>query len=207
MAVAALKACHHGGDGEGQQQNPDEDGDLRGFLQNSDKVPPPKMHHIEVAVEGQGDEEGDAGSSVEEQHEEHRLALPVFLAAPESVLVVVRFGREADHQQEIRHHDVEEEDAFVLPELEPKEEVSGTVLFSCATSAEQSLDKVSGSVESAVDRCSQLFCHKVMSHSSTLIFNLSVMQQTEFVFLNDLWASDRFCLFPNWPQFVNSTSA
>lgn len=141
MAVAALKGFHHGGDGEGQQQNPDDDGDLRGFLQNSDKVPPPKMHHVEVAVEGQGDEEGDAGSSVEKQHEEHRLAHPVFLAAPESLAVVVRFGREAHHQQEISHHNVEEEDAFVLPELEPKEEVSGTVLFSCATrSAEQTLN-------------------------------------------------------------------
>lgn len=128
VAVAALKGIHHGGDGEGQQKNPDDDGDLRGFLHNSHTVPPPKMHHVEVAVEGQGDEEGDAGSSVEKQHEDHRLALEVFLAAPESVAVAVHFGREADHQQEVSHHDVEEEDAFVLPELEPKAEFRGTVL-------------------------------------------------------------------------------
>lgn len=136
MAVAALKSVHHGGDGEGQQQNPDDDGDLGGFLQNPDTVPLPKMHHVEVPVEGQGDEEGDAGSSVEEQHEEHRLAHPVFIAAPESMTVVVHFDREADHQQEISHHDVEEEDAFVLPELEPKEEVGA---FELCKSAVQSI--------------------------------------------------------------------
>lgn len=98
VAITALKGLHHGGDGEGQQEKPDDDGDLGSFLQDFDKVPPPEMHHIEVAIDGQGDEEGDAGPSVEKQHEEHCLADHVALAAPQHVLVVVRLGRETGHQ-------------------------------------------------------------------------------------------------------------
>lgn len=120
VTVAALEAVQHGGDGEGQQQEPDDDGDLGGFLQDFDKVPSAEMHHVEIAVDGQHDEEGDAGASVEEQHEEHGLADHRVAAASLVVLVVVDLGREAGHQQEISNHDIEEEDAFVLPELEPK---------------------------------------------------------------------------------------
>lgn len=81
------------------------------------------MHHIEVAIDGQGDEEGNTGSSVEEQHEEHRLADHIVLAAPQLVAVMVGLGRKTGHQQEVRNHNIEQEDTFVLPELEPKEEV------------------------------------------------------------------------------------
>lgn len=129
MAVAALEGFHHGGDGEGQQEEPDEDGDLRRFLQYLDEVPPPEMHHVEVAIDGEGDEEGDTGSSVEEQHEEHDFAEDRVLAAPQSVLVVVDLGRKTDHQQEVRNHNIEQEDTFVLPELEPKEEVKNRTIF------------------------------------------------------------------------------
>lgn len=123
VAVAALEGLDHHGDGEGQQEQPDDDGDLRGFLQHFDKIPPPEMHHVEVAVQGEGDEEGDAGAAVEEQHEEHRLAQHFVGAAPLAVVVVVGLGRETGHQQEVSNHDVEQEDAFVLPELEPEGEV------------------------------------------------------------------------------------
>lgn len=123
VAVTALKGPHHSGDGEGQQEKPDDDGDLRRFLHDFDKVPPPKMHHIEVAIDGQGDEEGNTGPSVEKQHEEHRLTGHAVVAAPQLVMVVVGLGRETGHQQEISNHDIEQEDTFVLPELEPKEEV------------------------------------------------------------------------------------
>lgn len=122
VAVAALEGLEHGGDGERQQQEPDDDGDLRRFLQHFDEVPASQMHHVEVAVDGQRDEEGDAGPAVEEQHEEHGLAHGAVRAAPHVVAVVVGFDGEAGHQQEVCNHDVEEEDAFVLPELEPRDE-------------------------------------------------------------------------------------
>lgn len=123
VAVAALKGSHHGGDGERQQEKPDDDGDLRRFLQHFDEIPPPEVHHVEVAVDGEGDEEGDAGSAVEEQHEEHRLARHFVLAASQAIPIMVGLGRKAGHQQEVSNHNIEQEDTFVLPELEPKEEV------------------------------------------------------------------------------------
>lgn len=132
VAVAALESGDHSGDGEGQQEEPDDDGDLRRFLQHFDKVPPPEVHHVEVAVDGQSDEEGDAGSPIEEQHEEHRLADSGVTAAPLSVKVVVSLDGEAGHQQEVSDHNVEQENAFVLPELEPEEEVTDKCL-TCIT--------------------------------------------------------------------------
>lgn len=123
VTVAALEGLQHGGDGEGQQEKPDDDGDLRRFLQDFDKIPSPKMHHIEIAVDGQHDEEGNASASVEEQHEEQGLADWRAVAASLVVLVVVDLGWKAGHQQEISNHDIEEEDAFVLPELEPKRKI------------------------------------------------------------------------------------
>lgn len=99
MAVTALKGLHHSGDGEGQQEKPDDDGDLRRFLQHFDKVPSSKMYHIEVAIDGQGDEEGNTGSSVEKQHEEHRLTHHVILAAPQAIVVMVGLERKTGHQQ------------------------------------------------------------------------------------------------------------
>lgn len=132
VAVTALKGLHHSGDGEGQQKKPDEDRDLRRFLQNFDKVPPSKMDHVEVAINGQGDKEGNAGSSIEKQHEEHRLTHHIIRAVPLVVTVVVGLGRKTGHQQEISNHNIEQEDGFILPELEPIEEVvnkTGVVLF------------------------------------------------------------------------------
>lgn len=123
MAVTALKGLHHRGNGEGQQEKPDDDGNLRGFLQYFDKVSSPEVHHIEVAVDGQGDEKSDAGSPVEEQHEEHSLAHDGVIAAPQIMVVVVGFNGETHYQQEIGDYNVEQEDTFVLPELEPGEEV------------------------------------------------------------------------------------
>lgn len=123
VTVAALEGLQHGGDGEGQQEQPDDDGDLRTFLQDFDKVPPPQMHHVEVAIDGQHDEEGDARPSVEEEHEVHGLADHLVGAASLVVLVMVDLDWEAGHQQEVRNHDIEQEDAFVLPELEPKREI------------------------------------------------------------------------------------
>lgn len=120
VAVATLKGFQHGGDGEGQQEEPDDDGDLRTFLKDLDNVPPPQMHHVEIAINGQHHQEGDAGPAVEEQHEVHGLAEHCVGAAPLVVLVVVDLDREAGHQQEVSNHDVEKKDAFVLPELEPK---------------------------------------------------------------------------------------
>lgn len=121
VAVAALEGLDHGWGGEGQQQEPDDDGDLWGLFQDLDKVPPAQVHHVEVAVNGQHDEEGDARAPVEEEHEEHGLAGHIVIAAPQLVAVVVGFEGKAGHQQEVGHHDVEEEDALVPPELEPVE--------------------------------------------------------------------------------------
>lgn len=99
MAVTALKGRHHGGGGEGQQEKPDDDGDLRRFLQYFDKVPPSEMYHIEVAINGQGDKEGNTGSSVEKQHEEHCLTHHVIIAAPQAMIVMVGLERKTDYQQ------------------------------------------------------------------------------------------------------------
>lgn len=120
MAVAALKCVDHGGDGEGQQEEPYDQGDLRRLLKHPDAVFPSGMDDAEVAVERQGDEEGDAGSSVEEQHEEHGLTDRIVVVVPQVVLIVMDLKGKTGHQQEISHHYVEQEDTVVLPESEPK---------------------------------------------------------------------------------------
>lgn len=122
VAVTALKGFHHSGDCEGQQEKPDDDRDLRRFLEDFDEISPAKMYHIEVAIDGQCDEEGNTGTSVEEQHEEHHLTHTIILTAPHMVMVMVGLGRKTSHQQEISNHDIEQEDTFVLPELEPEDE-------------------------------------------------------------------------------------
>lgn len=122
VAVAALKGLDHGGDGEGKQQEPDENRNLGRFLQHFDTVSPSKMDHVEVAIEGEDDEEGYTGSSVEKQHEKHRFTNHIVTAAPQVVLIMVDLERKAGHQQKISNHNVEQEDAFVLPELEPEDE-------------------------------------------------------------------------------------
>lgn len=88
-------------------------------MEELDAVPFAQVHHIEVAVDGQRGEEGDARPTVEEEHEEHGLALALVVAAADAVLVAVGLGWQADHQQKVSHHNVEEEHAVGLPELEP----------------------------------------------------------------------------------------
>jgi len=77
------------------------------------------VHHIEVAVDGQDGEEGNACPTVEEEHEVHGFAQVFIFAAPEAVLVAVGLDWQAYHQQEVSHHNVEQEHAVGLPELEP----------------------------------------------------------------------------------------
>lgn len=78
------------------------------------------MDHFKVAIKGQSDEEGNTGPTVEKQHEEHRLADHIILAAPCALLVMIDFYWKTGHQQKISNHYVEQESAFVLPELEPE---------------------------------------------------------------------------------------
>lgn len=82
------------------------------------------MDHVKVAVDGEGGEEGDAGSPVEEEHGEHGFAHQLVLTAPLALLEVIGLGRKAHHQQEIGHHDIEEEDTVGSPELESEERES-----------------------------------------------------------------------------------
>lgn len=138
MAVAALKGCDHSRSGEGKQEDPDDDRNLRRFLKHVDKISPSKMDHIEVAIEGHCDEEGDAGSSIEKQHEEHYLTKHSVLTAPQVVLVMMDLERKAAHQQEISNHNIEQEDCFVLPELVSKKE-AGHKTFNCFTASEFAL--------------------------------------------------------------------
>lgn len=140
VAVATLKGVNHSGDGEGQQEEPYDDGDLRTFLQHLDKIPPPKMYHVEVAVEGEGDEEGDTGPSVEKQHKQHCLAQHFIRAASLAMIVMVDLGRKTRHQQEVSNHNIEQEDTFVLPEFEPKEEVNDKTVI-CFTVAKCTLQQ------------------------------------------------------------------
>lgn len=132
VTIAALEGLHQGGDGEGQQEEPDHYGDLRRLLKHVDEVPPPEMNHVEVSIEGQRDEEADTRPPVEEQHEEHCLTNHTVGAAPLALLIVVGLGRKTHHQQEVSDHNIEEEDAFVLPEFEPKEEVRDKQLMFCS---------------------------------------------------------------------------
>ncbi|PWA27662.1 hypothetical protein CCH79_00000614 [Gambusia affinis] len=79
------------------------------------------MDDAEVAVQGQSDEEADAGPSIEEQHEVHQTANNLILTVPQIVLIVVNFNRNTDHQQKISNHNVEEEHALKIPEDEDVE--------------------------------------------------------------------------------------
>lgn len=64
MAVAALKGLEHGGNGERQQKQPNEDGDLGRFLQGFQEILPAWVNHVEVAIDGGHSQEGDAGPPV-----------------------------------------------------------------------------------------------------------------------------------------------
>lgn len=118
QTVAAVEGADHGGGGEDQQQDPDAHTLQGRLIEGLDAVPPPQVDHAEVAVQGQQDEEDDAGAAVQEQHEEHGLADGVGLAPPQVVLEIVNLDGQTDHQQEVSNHNVEEEDALVPPEFE-----------------------------------------------------------------------------------------
>lgn len=120
VAVAAVKVLQHGGDGEGQEKQPYDDRDLRRFLDGFEEILPPGMHHVEIPIYGGDGQEGDAGPSVQKQHEEHRLAHHVVGAPSLSLDVVVSFDRQTEEQEDVCQHQVEQEDIVGVgfPELE-----------------------------------------------------------------------------------------
>lgn len=120
VAVAAVKVLEHGRHGERQQQQPDEDGDVRRLLERLQQVLAAGMHHVEVAIDGGDGEEGDAGAAVEEEHEEHGLAHRVVFAPPLARDEVVRLDGQAEEQQDVCQHQVEQEDVVGvgLPEFQ-----------------------------------------------------------------------------------------
>lgn len=120
VAVTAFKVLEHGGHGERQQEQPDEDGDLRRLLERLQQVLAAGVHHVEVAVDGGDGEEGDAGAAVEEEHEEHGLAHRVVFAPPLALDEVVRLDGQAEEQQDVGQHQVEQEDVVGvgLPEFQ-----------------------------------------------------------------------------------------
>ena len=119
MAVAAFKGVQHGGDGEGQQKQPDDDGDVRRLFEGLEEVLPAGPDHVEVAVDGDDSEEGDAGPAVQEHHEEHGLAGGVQDASPLPHQEVVSLEGQAEEQQDVGQHHVKQEDvvAVCLPKL------------------------------------------------------------------------------------------
>ena len=124
VAVAALEAVQHGGDGEGEQQQPDDDGDVRGLLEGLEEVLPARPDHVEVAVDGDDSEEGDAGPAVQEHHEEHGLAGDVLTTSSRPAQEVVCLEREAEEKQDVGQDHVEEADvvAVCLPKLQLEDE-------------------------------------------------------------------------------------
>lgn len=82
VAVAALGRLEHGGNAERQEEEPDEDGDVWRLLEHLQEVLLPGVHHGDVAVDGNHGEEGDAGSPVQKQHEEHGFADGIVVAPP-----------------------------------------------------------------------------------------------------------------------------
>lgn len=59
--MTLAKGLEHGGNGERHQEEPDEDRDVRRFLQ---EILVARMHHVEVAIDGGDGQEGDAGPPV-----------------------------------------------------------------------------------------------------------------------------------------------
>lgn len=64
MTVAAVKVLEHGGNGEGQKKQPDEDGDMRRFLERFQEILSTRMHHVKISIDGRDRQEGDAGAPV-----------------------------------------------------------------------------------------------------------------------------------------------
>lgn len=64
VAVAAVKVLEHGGNGEWQKKQPDEDRDMRRFLESFQEVLSTRMHHVKISIDGSDRQEGDAGAPV-----------------------------------------------------------------------------------------------------------------------------------------------
>ena len=120
MTVAAFKGVQHRGNGEGQQKQPDDDGDVRRLLEGLEEVLPAWPDHVEVAVDGDDSEEGDAGPAVQEHHEEHSLTGGVLDTSPLPAQEVVCLEGQAEEQQDVGQDHVKEEDvvAVGLPKLQ-----------------------------------------------------------------------------------------
>lgn len=120
MAVATLEVLEHRGNGERQKKDPDDDGDMRRFLQSLQEVLAPRVDDVKIPVDGSHGQEGDAGSPVEEQHEEHGFAEHVVAAPPFSFYEVVGLYGQTEEQQNVRQHQVEQENVVAVgfPELQ-----------------------------------------------------------------------------------------
>lgn len=110
VTVAAVKVFEHGGDGERQQEQPYEDRDVRGLLESPEKIFPTRVDHVKVPIDGRHRQESDAGSSVQKQHEEHSFANRVILAPPLAFDEVVGLNGQAEEQENVCQHQVEQED-------------------------------------------------------------------------------------------------
>lgn len=124
MAVAAFKCLQHSGNGEGQQKQPDDDGDLRRLLEGFEEVLPARVDHVEVAVDGGDGEEGNAGPTVKEQHEQHGLTDRIFVTSPIPTNEVVGLEGQAEEQEDVGHNQIKKEDvvAVRLPEFQLEDE-------------------------------------------------------------------------------------
>lgn len=82
------------------------------------------MHHVKIPVDGGDGQEGDAGPPVEKQHEEHGFAHCVVSTPPLSLDEVVCLDGQTEEQENVRQHQVEQEDVVGvgLPKLQLENE-------------------------------------------------------------------------------------
>lgn len=120
VAVAALEVLEHCWNRQGQEHDPDDDGDLGGLFQRFEQILATGMDHVEIPVYGRHGQEGNAGPSVEKKHEQHRFAHRVLRASPLSSDVVVCLYGQTEEQQDICQHQVEQENIIgvCFPKLE-----------------------------------------------------------------------------------------
>lgn len=110
MAVAAFEGLQHCGNGERQKKQPNENGDLRRFLESFQEILSTRMYHIEISINGSHRQEGNAGSSVQKQHEEHSFAYCVICTPPLPLDEVVCLYGQTEEQENVRQHKVEKKD-------------------------------------------------------------------------------------------------
>lgn len=120
MAVAAFKVSHQRGNDEKHKHYPNDDRDVRRFLESLQEVFPARVHHVEISVDRGHGEEEDAGAAVQKQHEEHRFADVIVFAPPLSINEVMGLDWQAEKQQNVRQHQVEKKNVVAVgfPELE-----------------------------------------------------------------------------------------